>query len=159
MTNSALYRDSCLYIVPGSHTVPRTAEQRKHSETLEPPVAPLTMPGSIRLTLERKSSNAQSRLLLLIALYSAGETVFYNSNILHCATYSTSEKRATLHGSMGDARGGASRARNVLQHGLEWMLEKRFRDGLDERGRMMLDRLVAMRDSLPTMEVGYSLPG
>jgi len=59
---------------------------------------------------------------------------------------------------MGDARGGASRARNVLQHGLEWMLEKRFRDGLDGRGQVMLDRLVAMRDSLPTVEVGYSLP-
>ena len=158
MTNSALYRDSCLYIVPGSHSVPRTAEQRKHSETLEPPVEPLAMPGSIQLKLQRKSSNAQSRFVpLIIALHSAGETVFYNSNILHCATYSTREKRATLHGSMGDARGGASRARNVLQHGLEWMLEKRFRDGLDGRGQTMLDRLIAMRDSLPTVEVGYSL--
>ena len=43
-------------------------EQRKHSETLEPPVSPLAMPGSIRLTLRRKSSNTRSRAVLLIAL-------------------------------------------------------------------------------------------
>lgn len=50
---SALYRDSCLYIVPGSHRVPRTVEQRKHSETMEPPRDPLDMPGVVQLTLQR----------------------------------------------------------------------------------------------------------
>lgn len=85
----------------------------------------------------------------------AGETAFYNSNILHCATYSSSVKRATLHGTMGSTRGGFSRARNILQHGLDWMAEPRFRDTLDARGRMMLDNVLKMKDSAG--EVGYSL--
>ena len=130
--------------------MPRTAEQCKHSGTLEPPVEPLAMPGSIQSTLQHKSSNARIRSVLLIALYSAGETVFYNSNILHCATYSAREKRVTLHGSKGDARVG-HRERGMCN--VEWMLEMRFRDGLNGRGRTMLDRLGAMRDSLPTLEV------
>ena len=50
---SALYRDSCLYVVPGSHKISRTPEQRVHSETLDAPVDPLLMPGSIQLTLQR----------------------------------------------------------------------------------------------------------
>jgi len=47
------------------------------------------------------------------------------------------------------------------RYGLEWMLEKRCRDALqsvDGRSQTMLDRLVAMQDSLPTVELGYSLP-
>lgn len=56
---------------------------------------------------------------------------------------------------MGDVRGGSSRARNVLQHGLDWMKEEKFRAGLDEKSKPMLDRLIAMRNR--TGEVGYSL--
>jgi hypothetical protein len=86
----------------------------------------------------------------------AGDSVFYNSNILHCAVYDTSCTRATLHASMGDIRGGSSRARNVLQHGLDWMKEDAFREGLDDRGRSMLDRLLEMQAGVRT-DVGYSL--
>ncbi|KAG6833351.1 hypothetical protein H0H87_008527 [Tephrocybe sp. NHM501043] len=137
--NTALYRDSCLYVVPGSHRTPRTPEQRKHSETMEPPTDPLDMPGAVQLTLQ------------------PGETVFYNSNILHCATYKSAEKRATLHANMGNVKGGSTRARNVLQHGLNWMKEERFREGLNEKGKTMLDRLIAMKESV--VDVGYSLSG
>lgn len=49
----ALYKDECLYVVPGSHKTPRTPEQRIHSTTLEPPVDPFDMPGAIRVTLNR----------------------------------------------------------------------------------------------------------
>ncbi|KAF8451927.1 hypothetical protein L210DRAFT_3514563 [Boletus edulis BED1] len=98
------------------------------------------MPGAIRLVLQ------------------PGETVFYNSNILHCATYDAKQRRATLHATMGDTRGGSTRARNVLQHGLEWMQEKRFRETLDEAGQRMLDALVEMRNGVQG-EVGYSLTG
>jgi hypothetical protein len=87
----------------------------------------------------------------------AGETVFYNSNILHCATYDSKHRRATLHASMGDTRGGSSRARNVLQHGLDWMREDRFRLSLDGKSRPMLDRLLAMYNS--AADVGYSQLG
>ncbi|KAF8063387.1 hypothetical protein FPV67DRAFT_241108 [Lyophyllum atratum] len=137
--NTALYRDSCLYIVPRSHLTPRTAEQRKHSETMEPPTDPLEMPGSVQLTLQ------------------PGETVFYNSNILHCATYSAAERRATLHGTIGNVKGGSMRARNVLQHGLNWMKEDTFREGLNEKGKAMLDRLIAVQKQ--AADVGYSLSG
>ncbi|KAF8135601.1 hypothetical protein EV363DRAFT_1321015 [Boletus edulis] len=139
--NSALYEDACLYLVPKSHKVPRTDEQRAHSTTLEPPRDPLAMPGAIRPVLQ------------------PGETVFYNSNILHCATYDAKQRRATLHATiMGDTRGGSTRARNVLQHGLEWMQEKRFRETLDEAGQRMLNALIEMRNGVQG-EVGYSLTG
>ena len=84
-----------------------------------------------------------------------GETVFYNNNILHCATYDEHEERITLHACMGEVRGGPSRTRNILQHGLEWMKEDRFRETLNERGRRMLERIVRLQESVG--EVGYSL--
>ena len=59
---------------------------------------------------------------------------------------------------MGDIRGGSSRARNVLQHGLHWMKEDRFRDGLDDRGQAMLSRLIEMHKGVHG-DVGYSLSG
>ncbi|KIJ06453.1 hypothetical protein PAXINDRAFT_158726, partial [Paxillus involutus ATCC 200175] len=123
---------------PLSHKVPRTEAQRALSKTLEPPRDPMDMPGAIRVTLQ------------------PGETVFYNSNILHCATYDSQQRRATLHGCMGDIRGGSTRARNVLQHGLLWMKEDRFRDTLDEKGKMMLNSLIEMQNSVKE-DVGYSL--
>ncbi|KAG6373541.1 hypothetical protein JVT61DRAFT_6184 [Boletus reticuloceps] len=159
--NTALYEDACLYLVPKSHKVPRTDEQRVHSTTLEPPRDPLAMPGSIRLVLQRKCPSPCVWSVdndMLTTLSIAGETVFYNSNILHCATYDAQQRRATLHATMGDTRGGSSRARNVLQHGLEWMQEKRFRETLDEGGQRMLDALVEMRNGVQG-EVGYSLTG
>jgi hypothetical protein len=58
---------------------------------------------------------------------------------------------------MGDIKGGSSRARNVLQHGLDWMKEERFRATLNEKSKPMLDRLIAMRSSNDA--VGYSLAG
>ena len=85
----------------------------------------------------------------------AGETVFYNSNILHCGVYNSKQHRATLHGCMGDTRGGSTRARNVLQHGLLWMTEDRFRDQLSERGARMLQALIDMKEGVKG-DVGYS---
>ncbi|KAL1741135.1 hypothetical protein HDZ31DRAFT_46086 [Schizophyllum fasciatum] len=137
--NTALYRDSCLYVVPGSHRVLRTPEQRAHSTNIEAPKNPLDMPDAIRLTLN------------------PGETVFYNSNILHCAAYDSKQRRATLHACMGSTAGGAARASNILQHGLLWMKEPRFRETLDETGQAMLSRLIAMQESAG--EVKYSLKG
>lgn len=42
---------------------------------------------------------------------------------------------------MGDIRGGSVRARNVLQHGLEWMKDERFVGQLNGRGQGMLRRM------------------
>jgi hypothetical protein len=96
----------------------------------------------------------KSMLILL-----AGETVFYNNNILHCATYSTQKPRATLHASMGDARGGSTRARNILQHGLEWMKEDTFRETLSLDAKQMLDRVLKMQEELHNKRIEYSLEG
>lgn len=99
---------------------------------------------------------------LTLNVLTVGETVFYNSNILHCARYSPNMPRATLHACMGDTRGGPSRARNILQHGLGWMREERFREGLPEgRARVMLDRLLEMERGVmeDSGEIGYSLEG
>jgi len=139
--NTALYEDSCLYIVPGSHRRPRDEAQWALSSTSEPPDNPLDMPGSLQVILK------------------PGETVFYNSNILHCATYNSRAKRATLHACMGEISGGSTRARNILQHGLNWMKEDRFKNTLREgRPRKMLERLVRLQESAGS-EIGYSQIG
>jgi hypothetical protein len=52
LTNSALYTDSCLFIVPRSHKIPRTKEQRLLSLG-QVPENPLDMPGAIQLVLQR----------------------------------------------------------------------------------------------------------
>ncbi|TEB26451.1 hypothetical protein FA13DRAFT_1776931 [Coprinellus micaceus] len=141
--NTALYRDECLFVVPGSHIVPRTPEQRALSSTLDPPTNPLDMPGAIQVILQ------------------PGDTVFYNSNILHCATYSSQAKRATLHACMGDAvRGGAVRARNILQHDLKWMQDEAFRETLpNDTARGTLDRLKRLQSEQGGAQVVYSLAG
>lgn len=83
--------------------------------------------------------------------------MFYNSNILHCATYNSRVKRATLHACMGETSGGSTRARNILQHGLNWMKEDRFNDALQAgRPRDMLKRLVQMQEGFKESEIGYS---
>ncbi|KAF8631664.1 hypothetical protein AX17_005065 [Amanita inopinata Kibby_2008] len=145
--NTALYHDACLYVVPGSHKFPRTPEQRKHSETMTPPKNPFDMPGAIQVVLK------------------PGQTVFYNSNILHCATYGCATRRATLHASMGDVRGGTTRARNVLQHGLEWMKGEEFKKSMEaiedekasNRALLMWRNLLKMQGDMNGKEVGYSL--
>ena len=85
--------------------------------------------------------------------------MFYNNNILHCASYSPNRPRATLHACIGDTRGGSTRARNILQHGLEWMEEEEFRETLNSEGRQMLERLVRMQEEFHGKDVGYSLEG
>jgi hypothetical protein len=83
--------------------------------------------------------------------------VFYNSNILHCAAYDSKAPRATLHATIGDIRGGSARARNILQHGLDWIKSDDFRASIPEnwRARKMLDNLLNMQKN--SGEVGYSL--
>jgi hypothetical protein len=72
---------------------------------------------------------------------------FYNNNILHRGAYKCNVERMTLHGSVGHVQGGAMRARNVLQHGREWIGKVNL-SGLDENEKEiaegMRDRLVAL---------------
>lgn len=101
--NLALYDDSSLFLVPGSHRRARTDAER----TADPYES--NMPGQITVNLK------------------AGQVAFYNNNILHRGVYDSRKERMTLHGSIGTVAAGGERARNVLQHGVgEWAKEDDF---------------------------------
>ena len=131
--NMALYDDASLIVVPGTHARARTGEERN--------AAPFeaNMPGQ------------------LIVELGPGDAVFYNNNILHRGKYDPRKERATLHGSMGHVKGGAERARNVLQHGREWIGKVKL-DGLDEkqqeRAKGMRSRLIKLAGEVK--EAGFS---
>lgn len=130
--NMALYEDASLILVPGTHLRARTQIERDAGPYEE-------LPGEIRVRL------------------APGEMAFYNNNILHRGAYKSTVERMTLHGSMGHVQGGAMRARNVLQHGREWIGKVNL-DGLDNKERMvaegMRDRLVALGSTYE--EIGFS---
>ncbi|KAL7310984.1 hypothetical protein PS15m_008808 [Mucor circinelloides] len=109
--NTALYDDSCLFVVPNSHRRVRTEAER--DITINDPKSH-NMPGQLRVDLK------------------PGQTVFYDNNILHRASYVSSQKRATLHASMGTIEGGHHRAAVILQHGLDWMNTEGFKETLPE---------------------------
>ncbi|KAF2259347.1 phytanoyl-CoA dioxygenase family protein [Lojkania enalia] len=121
--NLALYPDSSLVVIPGSHRRARTDEER-----VADPYSPLPHQKVVELK--------------------AGEVVFYNNNILHRGVYDPDKERLTLHGSMGSARAGQERARNVLQHGVgEWVGKydlSGFDEGMRERAERMRDGLVRL---------------
>ncbi|KAI9762632.1 MAG: hypothetical protein M4579_000250 [Chaenotheca gracillima] len=132
--NLALYDDSSLIVVPGSHRRSRT-EQERSAEPYEN-----EMPA--QLVVEMKE----------------GDVVFYNNNILHRGVYTKDKERMTLHGSVGCVKGGPLRARNVLQHGVgEWVEDLKLeilQGEQKERAETMRQRLVQLgRDATG---VGYS---
>ncbi|KAF2828005.1 hypothetical protein CC86DRAFT_465800 [Ophiobolus disseminans] len=122
--NLALYDDSSLVLVPGSHKRARTPIER----AADPYEAHL--PGQITVRLK------------------AGEVAFYNNNILHRGVYDAAKERMTLHGSIGSREAGTQRARNVLQHGVgEWAAKWDLGDEDGDwvgRARGMRERLVAL---------------
>jgi ectoine hydroxylase-related dioxygenase (phytanoyl-CoA dioxygenase family) len=122
--NLALYDDSSLVLVPGSHKRARTDTERNAD--------PYESNMSDQITVKLK----------------AGEVAFYNNNILHRGVYDSTKERMTLHGSIGTTSAGSERARNVLQHGVgEWAKEydfDGFEPGIAERARKMRERLVEL---------------
>ncbi|KAG0743710.1 hypothetical protein G6F57_002580 [Rhizopus arrhizus] len=123
--NTALYDDACLYVVPDSHRRVRTAKEREI--TIHDPKSS-KMPNQLRVELK------------------AGQTVFYDNNILHRAAYLSSQKRATLHASMGTIEGGHYRAGCILQHGLEWMKTDDFKHSLTDSLSVPYANLITMAD-------------
>lgn len=69
---------------------------------------------------------------MLKVVLKPGQTVFYDSNILHRAAYEHRAKRATLHACMGTIEGGHHRAANIFQHGLDWMNSPEFKQNLPD---------------------------
>lgn len=120
--NLALYDDSSLVLVPGSHKRARTETERA-ADPYES-----NIPGQITVQLK------------------AGQVAFYNNNILHRGVYDCTKERMTLHGSMGTVAAGGQRARNVLQHGVgEWAKQDDFEDldpKMRDKARSMRERLV-----------------
>jgi ectoine hydroxylase-related dioxygenase (phytanoyl-CoA dioxygenase family) len=122
--NLALFDDSSLILVPGSHTRARTETERA-ADPYESHI-----PDQITVSLK------------------AGEVAFYNNNILHRGVYDVTRERMTLHGSIGTKQAGTQRARNVLQHGVGEWAAKWDLGGEEgewvERARGMRERLVAL---------------
>jgi hypothetical protein len=83
---------------------------------------------------------------LLKVVLKPGQTVFYDSNILHRAAYSSKSKRATLHACMGTIDGGHHRASNIFQHGLDWMSEPQFRDSLPDSLKVPYANILRMAE-------------
>ncbi|KAK1083382.1 hypothetical protein LTR48_006321 [Friedmanniomyces endolithicus] len=101
--NLALYPDSSLVVVPGSHRRSRTEQERKADPYED------EMPGQVKVSME------------------AGDIVFYNNNILHRGVYDCKAERLTLHGTMGLSGADPARSRNILQHGIgDWAAECDF---------------------------------
>lgn len=124
--NTALFDDECLEVVPGSHRRVRTDEER--------------------------AGNIEGIKVKL----NAGDTVFYDHNILHRAVYPTSPVRLTLHACMGSTTAEAQRRQNILQHGMGWAKEAKFQNPRLEELRKRLVDVGGVQDA---EEVGYSLSG
>ncbi|KAM3417178.1 hypothetical protein BST61_g5438 [Cercospora zeina] len=122
--NLALYDDSSLIVVPGSHRRARTGMERG-ADPFED-----NMPGQLAVNM------------------TAGDIVFYNNNILHRGVYSSSTERMTLHGSMGITKSDPDRARNILQHGIgTWASRADFSNLPPEMSTLahgMQSRLISM---------------
>ncbi|TPX13325.1 uncharacterized protein E0L32_006298 [Thyridium curvatum] len=136
--NLALYEDTSLVVIPGSHKRART-ETERNADPYE-----AVLPNQLVVRME------------------PGDIVFYNNNILHRGVYDSSKERMTLHGSCGHVDGAKARARNVLQHGVrEWISQMDFGKALEgvekTQAELMRQNLLAM--GREAGEVGYSLDG
>lgn len=123
--NLALYEDSSLVVVPGSHKRARTDMERS-ADPFED-----DMPGQMAVKML------------------PGDIVFYNNNILHRGVYDSTHERMTLHGTMGLAGSDPARARNILQHGIgKWAAKCDFTDLSDpeiaRRAEAMKGRLISL---------------
>ena len=122
--NLALYDDSSLVVVPGSHKRART-DMERNADPYED-----DMPGQ------------------RIVKMGPGDIMFYNNNILHRGVYDASTERMTLHGTMGIAGTDPARARNILQHGIgSWAAKADFSDLPGDMAKLaegMQQRLIAM---------------
>lgn len=134
--NLPLTEDKCLIVIPGSHKRIRTPEEREKTS----------------------NDNRQEFISGQITVnLNPGDIVFYNSNILHRASYSSKNVRLTLHGSYGHADHGKTRAKGVLQYGVAKWLPK-F-ETKESNLQMMKTKLEVLANQFEGVELGYSLDG
>ncbi|KAK5108304.1 hypothetical protein LTR62_008619 [Meristemomyces frigidus] len=132
--NLALFPDSSLIVIPGSHRRARTEVERVADPYED------DMPDQIHVRME------------------PGDIVFYQNNILHRGVYdSKGSERLTLHGTMGVKGSDPARARNILQHGIgDWAAGCHF-DGLEvERATLARDMQARLIEMGGGKDVGYS---
>ncbi|CDR88378.1 uncharacterized protein SPSC_04205 [Sporisorium scitamineum] len=163
--NTALYDDDCLFIVPATHRRLRTPAEVS-ANNAKPPAA--THIDASQSDPEHEQGFAPNGAWIgidppntLRVQLKPGQTAFYSQRILHRASYLPSVKRATLHGCFGDAsqggNGPAERARNVLQHGVEWMRDPAFGKSLPDTLKPMWTNLIRMDAMYADKKLGYSL--
>ena len=134
--NMALTEDHCLIVVPGSHKRVRTEEERE------------------KTTDEDCKKHITGEIVVELH---PGDVVFYNSNILHRASYSSKNLRLTLHGTYGHKDHGQTRARGVLQFGVaEWLPD--FKP-ITNNMQLLKEKLVALAKENEGLNLGYSLEG
>lgn len=134
--NLPLTTDKCLIVVPGSHKRIRTQEERE--KTCD----------------ESKKKYISGQITVEL---NPGDIVFYNSNILHRAAYSSASERITLHGSYGHVDHGTTRAKGVLQHGVaSWL--PRFTPE-NKNLEMLKEKLQRLADKFKDVDLGYALEG
>ncbi|UZJ54271.1 hypothetical protein CBS101457_003591 [Exobasidium rhododendri] len=167
--NACLYGDDCLFLVPGTHTRLRTAEEIIANQTDSPPARKM-LPGSDQGYDGAWDVDPDTAKRVCLK---AGQTAFYSQRILHRASYLPSRKRATLHGCYGDVGGAlqegvsdeasktaaSERARNVLQHGVDWMRDDSFGKSLPPQLYPMWLNLLEMDRRHQESPLGYSLEG
>lgn len=134
--NLALTDDLCLIVVPGSHKRVRTEEEREKTTNDD---RKEFITGQISVDLK------------------PGDIVFYNSNILHRASYLAKNLRLTLHGSYGHCDEGHFRAKGVLQHGVATWLP-RF-EPENSNMAMLKDKLANLAEKFKGANLGYALDG
>ncbi|KAL9932014.1 hypothetical protein V8E36_009075 [Tilletia maclaganii] len=172
--NAALYDDACLFLVPGTHRRVRTEQERKANATAPPAPTPIS-PGQALSEADREALDGKWAIdpptTLRVSLI-AGQAAFYSQRVLHRASYLPTQTRATLHGCYGESGSstsendgsaaqtisiGEQRARNVLQHGVDWMKEPAFGASLPHRLKPIWDNLLRMERQWAGKNLGYSL--
>ncbi|CCG24089.1 hypothetical protein CORT_0E05050 [Candida orthopsilosis Co 90-125] len=135
--NLALTNDDCLIVVPGSHKRVRTQEER--DKTVDE---------------SRRKEHITDQITVNLK---PGDIVFYNNNVLHRASYSSKNKRLTLHGSYGNVKYGKARAKGVLQHGVaEWLPRLQPKN---EDLEMLKSKLVDLANQFDGVNLGFALDG
>ncbi|CAD6977610.1 unnamed protein product [Tilletia controversa] len=185
--NAALYDDACLFVVPGTHRRVRTERERVANATPPPAPTPIPQGRDLSAVEREALDGTwdidppTTRRVIL----KAGQSAFYSQRILHRASYLPNQTRATLHGCYGESGTeptsdvsakqsetttispgsgstsatsvGEQRARNVLQHGVEWMKDPAFGASLPDRLRPMWENLLRMERQWAGKNLGFSL--
>jgi len=131
--NMALYPDSSLVVVPGSHKRART-DMERNADPYED-----DMPGQKVVKME------------------PGDVIFYINNILHRGVYDSQTERMTLHGTMGLKGADPARARNILQHGIgSWAARADFSGLPGDMAKLAVGMQERLLDMGSGEDVGFS---